>query len=329
MLEGVIDVLTTNWDNCIERSAGEEQLPTVVTDRDLVNISPPTVLKIHGCASQPSSLLLTSSHLASPPTWVNDQTRARLGSALVVFVGIGDVAGYVKMRIVEAINEVGSIDNIRVVSPGVRSGWATSQWKNVAPNLHHDHKVPATADQFAEHFAAAYVLARLTEHSSGLSADPDLSADFAAARDGLCKSDPLSVLKWARQADIGPRAGDAILKSPEIARVLTALGHVAGDSARLGNTQAFDTDAGPVELLVSTQTATSRRLIQMAEYRLHDYVNRGEPTPRFIIAGGVGPIPKSAVLPRSVMGDSQEADIIDGPFAQLANVMHADEVIAS
>lgn len=329
MLEGVIDVLTTNWDNCIERGSGEEHLPTVVTDRDLVDILPPSVLKIHGCASRPSSLLVTSSHLENPPSWVRDQTRARLGSALVVFVGIGDVAGYVETRIEEAINEVGAIDNIRVVSPGVASRWDTSQWKNVAPTLRDEYKIPATADEFAEKFAAAYIVARLSEHQAGLAAEPSLSADFAGARIGLCQSEPLSILRWARQTDINPRAGETILKSPALGRVLTALGHMAGDSARLGNTQIFVTPEGPVELLISTETATTRRLVEVATYRLHEHVNQGVPAPRFIVAGGVGPIPKSTALPGSVMGDSHESDIIDGPFAQLPVVVHADEVIAS
>ena len=33
MLEGAIDILTTNWDNCIERGSGEERLPTVTNDQ--------------------------------------------------------------------------------------------------------------------------------------------------------------------------------------------------------------------------------------------------------------------------------------------------------
>ena len=46
MLEGAIDVLTTNWDNCIERGAGDEQLPTVTDERDLIRVTPPWVLKV-------------------------------------------------------------------------------------------------------------------------------------------------------------------------------------------------------------------------------------------------------------------------------------------
>ncbi|WP_104090851.1 SIR2 family protein [Cryobacterium sp. N19] len=329
MLEGAIDVLTTNWDNCIERGAGEERLPTVTTSRDLVDVTPPWVLKIHGCASQPNSLLVTSEHLRDPPAWVREQTHARLGSAVVVFIGIGDVAGYVKQRIEEAINEVGSVENIRVVSPDIESDWEESQWKTVASNLRDDHKIPATADMFMEQLASAYVMGRLSQHSAGLTTDKVLTADLDAAKQGLFESDALSVLQWARGADINPRVGEAVLKSPELGKVLVALGRLAGDSVRLGHNHVFYTDQGPIEVLVTTQTLPQRRLIEAAENRLHEHAHRGEPHPRFLVAGGVGRIPKPDSLPHSIIGETNEFDIVDGPLALVADIRHADEVIES
>lgn len=329
MLEGAIDVLTTNWDNCIERGAGEERLPTVTSSRDLVDITPPSVLKIHGCASQPSTLLVTSGHLEDPPRWVREQTHARLGNAVVVFIGIGDVAGYVKRRIEEAIHEVESVDNIRVVTPTIQSGWETSQWRTVAPNLGEDYKIPATADVFMEQFASAYIMGQLNEHSSGLSSDEGLKADLDRATEGLLESDSLTVLKWAREVDIDPRAGEPVLKSPELAKVLIALGRLAGNSARLSQTQVLNSTQGPIELLVATRTVPVRRLVQAAEFRLHAHDNQGQPHPRFVVAGGVGPIPKLRSLPNNIMGESDERDIVDGPLTLAPDITRADDVIAA
>ncbi|MDQ0822356.1 hypothetical protein QFZ79_000092 [Arthrobacter sp. V4I6] len=329
MLEGAIDVLTTNWDNCIERGAGEERLQTVISRRDLSDVVPPSVLKIHGCASQPNSLLVTSDHLKNPPPWVREQTHARLGSAVVVFVGIGDVAGYVKQRIEEAVYEVGTVENIRVVTPDIESGWENSQWKSVAPNLLDDHKIPVTADVFMEQVASAYITGRLSEHIAALSSDEGLTADLDKATEGLYMSDSLTVLKWAREVDINPRAGEAVLKSPELAKVLIALGRLAGNSARLGQNLVFETDDGPIEVLVATQTASPRHLLETAEYRLHAHAYRGEPHPRFVVAGGVGPISKFRSLPNNIMGESDELDIVAGPFALVPDITHADDVIAA
>ncbi|MFE4541580.1 SIR2 family protein [Arthrobacter sp. NPDC056727] len=329
MLEGAIDVLTTNWDNCIERGAGEERLPTVTSNHDLAEITPPSVLKIHGCASQPNSLLVTSGHLQDPPPWVREQTHARLGSAVVVFIGIGDVAGYVKQRIQEAINEVGSVENIRVVTPDIESGWESSQWRTVAPNLRNDHKIPATADQFMDQIASAYIIGRFGEHSAGIASDAELTANLEKATEGLFKSDSLTVLQWAREVDINPRAGEAVLKSPELGKVLIALGRLGGDSVRLAQNLVFDTDQGPIEVLVATQTVPQRHLVEAAEYRLQAHAYRDEPHPRFVVAGGVGRITKSSSLPNNIMGDADERDIVDGPLALVPDITHADEVLAS
>ncbi|MEV4990304.1 SIR2 family protein [Pseudarthrobacter sp. LMD1-1-1.1] len=329
LLEGAIDVLTTNWDNCIERGAGEERLPTITSSRDLVDVTPPSILKIHGCASQPSTLLVTSSHLEEPPPWVREQTHARLGNSVVVFIGIGDVAGYIKKRIKEAIQEVESVDNIRVVAPNIQSDWETSQWKTVAPNLQDDYKIAATADEFMEQMASAYIMGRLDEHSAGLSSDQELKSDLDKAIDGLLESDALSVLQWAREVDIEPRAGEAVLKSPELAKVLIALGRLTGDTARLGRNQVFDSGPGPIELLIATRTVPMRHLVQAAEYRLQAHANKGGPYPRFVVAGGVGPIPKLRGLPSNILGDLDELDIVDGPLSLAPDITQADEVIAA
>lgn len=327
MLEGAIDVLTTNWDSCIERSCGEEQLPTVTNEHDLAEVTPPWVLKVHGCASRPGTLLITTEHLAHPPTWVKEQTHARLGSAVVVFVGIGDVAPYVRQRIIEAISEVGSVENIRVVSPSIASDWDTSQWRAVAPDLKEEHKIGVSADVFLEELGSAYVIARLAEHA--LTAGPDLAGKLDDAKAGLFKSDALTVLQWSRRVDINPRAGESVLRSPEFGKALIALGHLAGHSAELNHSRVLDTTCGPVEILVSTQTVPSRRLVEAAGERLREHLSRGESSPLFLVAGGIGPIPKPDALPQSIVGDSDDADIVDGPLALVPRVRHADEVIAS
>ena len=107
------------------------------------------------------------------------------------------------------------------------------------------------------------------------------------------------------------------------------MGHLVGASAELKHSRVFDTSHGPVEILVATQTVPTRRLVEVAEARLHGHVSRGEPSPLFLVAGGVGPIPKPEALPQSIMGDADDADIVDGPLALVPNVRHADEVIAS
>ena len=66
ILEGVVSTITTNWDDCIERGAGPERVLAVISDRDRHEIRTSALLKVHGCATRPSSALVTSSDLAGP-----------------------------------------------------------------------------------------------------------------------------------------------------------------------------------------------------------------------------------------------------------------------
>jgi hypothetical protein len=68
MTEGAVHVLTTNWDDCIERGAPVgTRLQVIVNDGDFASIRGPAVLKVHGCASRRGSLLVSTTDLARPP----------------------------------------------------------------------------------------------------------------------------------------------------------------------------------------------------------------------------------------------------------------------
>src|SRR5205823_2588936 len=144
----------------------------------------------------------------------------RLGTSVVVFVGIGDVAGYVQKRLEEAIEDVGNVDNIRVVSPGINDGWVGSQWAELVPGLIADHRFAETADAFLEKLGAAYVHITLAAVSAGLQDEAALAAAFDAASSGLRQHDALTVLEWARHAGVVARAGAPVLSTEAMAEAL-------------------------------------------------------------------------------------------------------------
>lgn len=329
LLEGVIDVLTTNWDDCIERGGMPERIQAVTDERSLKGVTPPSVLKVHGCASEPSSLLVTTDDLQNPPRWAREQTHARLGSAVVVFLGIGDVAGYVKQRIEEAIADVGDIANIRVVSPSIVQGWDDSQWAIVAPNLSDADRIAATSDEFMEQLGAAYIHISLNKHVAALAGDPLVAPHIQAIVDALLTTDALSLLEWVRRAAVAPQQGESVLNASTMAEALTALGRLAGTDVVFTRGQAFDTSEGPIEILVATHGMSARRMEQEAENRLYGYAARGQQNPRFLIAGGIGWPKSSGVLPNDVLYESDGADIVDGARALTPDIILAHEVLAS
>jgi hypothetical protein len=329
LLEGVIDVLTTNWDDCIERGGMPERIQAVTDERSLARVTPPSVLKVHGCASEPSSLLVTTDELQNPPRWAREQTHARLGSAVVVFVGIGDVAGYVKQRIAEAIDDVGNIGNIRVVSPSIVERWEDSQWAAVAPNVAGADRIAATSDEFMEQLGAAYIHVSLNTHVSALAGDPRVAPHIQATVDGLLTTDALSLLEWVRRSAVAPHQGESVLNAGTMAEALTALGRLAGTDLSLKQGQVFNTSEGPIEILVATHGMSARRMEQEAENRLHGYAARGQQSPRFLVAGGIGWVKPSGALPSDVLHESDSADIVDGPHALVPDILLAHEVLAS
>ena len=51
------------------------------------------------------------------------------------FVGISDVAGYVRTRIQEAKEAIGTGGAIFVVSPSIQTEWNGSHWAEILPDL--------------------------------------------------------------------------------------------------------------------------------------------------------------------------------------------------
>lgn len=320
--------MTTNWDNCIERACEREHVSSIIIAEDLLHVAGRSVLKIHGCATKPNTLLLTSAHLHVPPTWVTDETRAKLGNAVVVFIGIGDVADYVKQRLEEAVADVGNVANIRVVSPGIVDDWAASEWSTLIPTLAGDHRIPATADEFLEKLGAAYVHMTLAGLAAELQAEATIGLAFGEAADGLRKQDALTVLAWTRRAGVVAKSGASVLSTESMAEALAALGKLTGGNFTITPDLILQTTKGPVEVLASVGIASATRLRREAQNRFEKYVAQGVPGPTFLVGGGIGWEAVDA-LPADVLAEGDATDVVDGPMHAQPEVVRASEVLAA
>lgn len=329
LLEGVLDVLTTNWDNCVERGGGSERVSSIVTEQDLLDVAPKSVLKVHGCATRPASLLVTTQHLERPPTWVSEQTGARLGTSLVVFVGIGDIAGYVRNRLEEAISQVADMDNIRVVGPSINDPWTGSPWAQLVPSLREDHRIAASSDEFLDKLGAAYVLVTLGDVSSSFREEPALSAHFEAAFAGLKHHDALTVLVWVRNAAVVGEAGRSVLAATETATALMALGKLAGADFRIGRDSVIRAPNGSFEVLVAIGPQPASRLRREARIRLERHLGNGLEEPQFVIAGGIGWPPEGQTLGDDILGGGSTGDVLDGPLNVTPDIVRAEVVVSA
>jgi len=98
--EGGIRLLLTNWDTCVERATNED-IKSIRDGSEAMQGDRGGVLKVHGCATRPSSLLITSAQLADAPLWTQAHFSATLTTTTMVFLGIGDIATYAQRRITQ------------------------------------------------------------------------------------------------------------------------------------------------------------------------------------------------------------------------------------
>lgn len=329
LLDGATVVITTNWDDCIERAGGDERILAVVSDLDRREIQTPALLKVHGCATRPNTALITTEELATPPDWARDEVNARLADSQTVFVGIGDIAGYVRSRIEEAKSAVGADGAVFVVSPGIRSNWDSSQWSELVPELPEERRLAATSDEFLDHLAAAYVRGALSEIGEALQPEESLSAAFHAAKAAFEEATSVQALRWLRSYSVKRTPGESVLKQQSLPRALIAVGRLCGGGV------AFDADGlavgedGQYELLVGVGTVSSGEFRREAERRTTRYRSAGSSEiPTFLVAGCLGRLDEASKLEGNVLDQIDASDVLAGPTVVEPRYVHAEDYAA-
>ena len=331
LLEGVVVVITTNWDDCIERAGGEERVLAVISDQDQQQIEMPALLKVHGCATRPTTVLITTKDLAAPPVWVRDKVNVHLSNSHTVFVGIGDVADYVRRRIQEAKDAIGTGGAIFVVSPNIQIEWNGSHWADILPDLPPNRRVSATSDEFLDHLAAACVRRMLREIFEALSDEPDAADAFDRTRKAFDERTSVEALRWLRCCCFPHSPGISATKHQAFSRALIALGTLGEEDGVVllpsGRARAADIE---YEVLVAVGTVTASKFRREAEARLARYRSDGvEVThlPTFLISGAVGKLDRVRGLPADVLDNSDARDLVAGPLAVDPNLVYAEDHI--
>jgi hypothetical protein len=298
----------------------------VVTTSERGQIQTTSLLKVHGCAERKDTLLLTTAQLTQPPIWAQSEIAAGLAQATVVFLGIGDVASYVKYSLEQIVSALGSADRVRVVSPSIVAGWATSNWSSVLPTLDGNHRWPMGADEFAHGLLAAWVNRALFEirqmaTNIGIASLP---AAYTQLENTIRERDADRVLSWFRRSHHRPKPGVSIAWDTALAQALLATALVCSatpidDVPLQGPARA----AGMlIDLLVTGPYTTGLALASEAYRRADRYRHLGIIGPSddltVMCAGETGPlIPTSSTsLPASLIDDDDDG-IIGGATVYL------------
>jgi hypothetical protein len=219
--EGAVRMLTTNWDDCLERGWTDERILAARDASEAEELLRPHVLKIHGCCTRPATLLVTEDQLRAPPLWTRGFFRAEIERSTMVFVGIGDVAPYVRDPINELADYVDGA-RIRVVSPGIVERWDASEWRTVLPNLAEERRLAKTADAFADELARGWLGLLLRELDRSTRRER-----VSACRDAFAAMTAVQALSWLRRAADGWAVGESIVRSAEAPAALKAIAELA------------------------------------------------------------------------------------------------------
>lgn len=355
LCEGVATVLETNYDDCVERAAFPERIPVVITDADRLDASVQSLLKVHGCITRPTSMLVTSDQLASPPVFADAELMARLTVGDVAFIGLGSPADYVVQSVERIVREL-SADHLTIVDPGIER-WSDSQWRQHLPELPAENRVAMGAEEFADALLRYYVRTLITRASSdvrGLPPDHSQRRGLEALIDSFNSRSSVWVARWLRSITSGARPGTSVVRSSRTRQSLLALAAaVSGNTASPIAGGLVKVNAGNIQyvLVVSAEDApVGNRIASEALRRVQNAVSEGKIEPGAevvaICCGHMGALgPDELPVGRgddleairlhieanreddSLIGDLGESHLIDGMLAGAVHLVHGDPLI--
>jgi hypothetical protein len=318
--EGLVSVLSVNWDMCFEQAATALDFrldaTTEVTDRRGTNWRL-KLNKIHGCVSVPGTLRVSSDEIAAPDSWAVAETELALQSQSVVFIGLGTVPDSLadKLRPVLATSPA----SVHVVAPSMSSSW-TGLLTGGAGKFH-----PMDGGAFSDELVRALATIALTAvitRAQAISGQPG-RASWAASGDRVVEAlgevPSVPLLNWIRQGARGIDPGTGAVLDARLVAALAALAGLAdGRDVRVeerSKTVFVRIDSAYVELAI-WPGGDSSRILADEEARTDALRASGvlpNPTAPIVhlAAGHDGPMPSVLLVPNLIGG--MAGGLVAGP----------------
>jgi hypothetical protein len=334
LAEDALRLLLTNWDDCVERSWREhEHIPSACNAVEAEGLRGQFILKIHGCCTQADTLLITSDQLDAPPLWAQIYFGGELARSTMVFIGIGDIADYAQRRITELAGLVPHA-RIRVVSPGIASGWESSIWRTLLPELPEARRIERTANDFLDQLAREWVMTILTTIQD---ADPTASW-LKALITAFEHFTAVQALTWLRRAAMRWDIGRSVVTAPAAASALEAIALQARDSASGAvndisflPASAVLIDGVRVEVLICPERLTASDIETVAQQRAQRVAHTLGPKPELEMLLAASDIrgPKPRHLPGVDVVDPEIPvdDLIGGDRQVSIRLTYAHDVL--
>lgn len=233
LCEGVATIFETNYDDCIERGAQPDRPTVVLTATELLDSTGRALLKVHGCATQPRTMLVTEADLDNAPRWAQTRVAAQLGTDRVAFIGIGSPADYVRQSITAVLEDVG-VGHLLLVDP-LLAAWnddPPSEWRELLPDLGAEQRDTRTAEEFCDALLRAYLHHPRREARQGVEgmvAGHPQRSGVESFLQAIEKRDAVWVLRWLRGASFRLVTGEPVALSVQAVTGLLSVGALVGN----------------------------------------------------------------------------------------------------
>jgi len=319
--EGVVAVLSVNWDLCFERGATRLGYPLTATftehdRRDRRWLS--RLNKIHGCVTSPDTLRVTTAEISEPAAWAVAEVEYAIATGTIVFMGLGTVPAPLKARLQALVAT--SPTAVHVVSPTLSPEWSVIL--AVAPTQHH----PMDANEFIDDLLRALarrVLAQGEAVAANVRSEDHARSEWSASGRALVEAfhglPALPFLNWVRQAAGGVDDGVRVIATDMVTACLAALAGVCMHRTTTVEgrwpTLTVEVDGSYVELaawpgvpagqVVRAEEARTEQLREAGVYRL------ATAPVVHLSAGHIGRLP-NPLLVKDLVGGLDPSSLVSG-----------------
>jgi hypothetical protein len=234
LCEGVATIFETNYDDCIERGAQPERPTVVLTATELLDSTGRALLKVHGCATQPRTMLVTQADLDDAPRWAQTRVAAQLGTDRMAFIGIGSPADYVRQNIIAVLEDVG-VGHLVLVDP-LLATWdddPPSEWRELLPDLEEEQRDPRSAEEFCDALLRAYLhhpRLKARQAVGGMPAEHPQRVGVESFVGAIERRDAVWILRWLRGASFKLATGEPVAVSAQAVTGFLSVGALVGDA---------------------------------------------------------------------------------------------------
>jgi hypothetical protein len=309
--EGLVTVLSVNWDRCIEEAAAQLQFvltPTTDSTDRRGTLWRLRLNKIYGCVTQPGTLRVSTAEIMQPDAWAAAETDHALQTTSVHFVGLGTVPDSLKALVEPVL--MATPEAVHVVAPTIPDGWtallahAPSQFHGMSASIYIDEIVRGISK---------IVLTSGVERTAAVSRTPgralwaDAGRQVAAA---FAELPALSFINWIRQGSQGVPDGQTALDVRLDGCLAAIAGMTVGRDIHVSarsHTAAVTIDNAYVELAVwpGSQAGEVIRFEEDRVQRLKDLGVLPDPNAPIVhIAAGHDGLLPNPLLVRNLVGSS-------------------------